>query len=34
VFKRNIGVCVGRQDKSIGSPLDPPSFWLDNIFQK
>jgi hypothetical protein len=30
--QRNIGDCVGRQDESIGKPLDPPLFWLDNIF--
>ncbi len=24
---------MGRQDKSIGNPLDPPLFWLVNIFK-
>ncbi len=33
MFKQNIGDCVGRQDESIGNPLDPPLFWLDNIFK-
>jgi hypothetical protein len=31
VFKKIIGDCVGRQDESIGNPLDLPIFWLDNI---
>jgi hypothetical protein len=30
----NIGDWVGRQDESIGNPLDLPLFWLDNIFKK
>ncbi len=24
---------VGGQDESNGTPLDPPLFWLDNIFK-
>ncbi len=29
---KNIGDCVPSQDASIGTPLHPPLFWLDNIF--
>jgi hypothetical protein len=33
VYLKNIGDCVPSRDKSIGTPLDPPLFWLDNIFK-
>jgi hypothetical protein len=33
VFKKNICDGVGGQDESNGTPLDPPLFWLDNIFK-
>jgi hypothetical protein len=32
VFQKNICDGVGVQDESIGTPLYPPLFWLDNIF--
>ncbi len=32
VWLKNICDCVGGQDESNGTPLDPPLFWLDNIF--
>ena len=31
---KNICDCVGGQDKSNGTPLDPPLFWLDNIYKQ
>jgi hypothetical protein len=34
VFKKNICDGVGVQDESIGTPLYPPLFWLDNIFNE
>jgi hypothetical protein len=33
VLKKNICDGVGGQDESNGTPLDPPLFWLDNIFK-
>jgi hypothetical protein len=33
VCLKNICDGVGGQDESNGSPLDPPLFWLDNIFK-
>ncbi len=30
---KNICDGVGGQDESNGTPLDPPLFWLDNIFK-
>jgi hypothetical protein len=33
VYKTNIGDCVRSQGESIGTNLDPPLFWLDNIFK-
>ena len=27
-----MGDCVRSRDESIDAPLDPPLFWLDNIF--
>jgi hypothetical protein len=32
VFKKNISDGVGSRNESIGTPLYPPLFWLDNIF--
>jgi hypothetical protein len=32
VSLKNIFDGVGGQDVSNGTPLDPPLFWLDNIF--
>jgi hypothetical protein len=32
VFKKNISDGVGSQNGLNGTPLDPPLFWLDNIF--
>ena len=32
VCLKNICDGVGSQDKSNGTTLDPPIFWLDNIF--
>jgi hypothetical protein len=32
VFKKNISDGVGSRNKSIDTPLYPPLFWLDNIF--
>jgi hypothetical protein len=29
----SVGDCVRRRGESIGIPLDPPLFWLDNIFK-
>jgi hypothetical protein len=34
VCLKNICDGVGGQDVSNGTPLDPPLFWLDNIFNK
>jgi hypothetical protein len=34
VFKKNISDGVGSRNESIHTPLDPPLFWLDNIFQQ
>ncbi len=34
VCLKNICDGVGGQDESNGTPLDPPLFWLDNIFNK
>jgi hypothetical protein len=34
VLKKNICDGVGGQDESNGTPLDPPLFWLDNIFKR
>jgi hypothetical protein len=31
---KNICDGVGGQDESNGTHLDPPLFWLDNIFNK
>jgi hypothetical protein len=33
VFKKNISDGVESQNGSINTPLDPPLFWLDNIFK-
>ena len=33
VCLKNICDGVGGQDESNGTPLDPPLFWLDNIFK-
>ncbi len=33
VCLKNIWDGVGGQDESNGTPLDPPLFWLDNIFK-
>ncbi len=33
VCLKNICDGVGGQDVSNGTPLDPPLFWLDNIFK-
>jgi hypothetical protein len=33
VFKKNISDGVGSPNGSNGTPLDPPLFWLDNIFK-
>ncbi len=32
VCLNNICDGAGGQDESKGTPLDPPLFWLDNIF--
>jgi hypothetical protein len=32
VFKKNISDGAGSPNGSNGTPLDPPLFWLDNIF--
>jgi hypothetical protein len=32
VFKKNISDGVGSPNGSNGTPLDPPLYWLDNIF--
>ncbi len=32
MFKTNISDGVGSQNESIDTPLYPPLFWLDNIF--
>jgi hypothetical protein len=34
VCLKNICDGVGGQDESNGTPLDPPLFWLDNIFEE
>ncbi len=34
MLKKNICDGVGVQDESIGTPLYPALFWLDNIFKK
>jgi hypothetical protein len=34
VCLKNIRDGVGSQNGSNGTPLDPPLFWLDNIFKK
>jgi hypothetical protein len=34
VFKKNICDGVGCEDESNDTPLDPPLFWLDNIFNE
>ncbi len=34
MFKQNISDGEGGEDKSNGTPLYPPLFWLDNIFKK
>ncbi len=33
MFKKNISDGVGSRNGSNGTPLDPPLFWLDNIFK-
>jgi hypothetical protein len=33
VCLKNICDDVGGQDVSNGTPIDPPLFWLDNIFK-
>jgi hypothetical protein len=33
VCLKNICDGVGSQNGSNGTPLDPPLFWLDNIFK-
>ncbi len=33
MFKKNISDGVGSPNGSNGTPLDPPHFWLDNIFK-
>jgi hypothetical protein len=32
VFKKNISDGVGSRNGSNGTPVNPPLFWLDNIF--
>jgi hypothetical protein len=32
VFKKNISDGVGSRNGWYGTPLNPPLFWLDNIF--
>ena len=32
MFKKNISDGVGSRKGSNGTPLNPPLFWLDNIF--
>jgi hypothetical protein len=34
VYLKNIGDCVPSGDESVGTRLEPPLFWLDNIFKK
>ncbi len=33
MFKKNISDGVGSRNGSIDAPLNPPLFWLDNIFK-
>ncbi len=33
MLKKNISDGVGSRNESIDTPLDPPLFWLDNIFK-
>ncbi len=33
MFKKNISDGIGSRNESIHTPLDPPLFWLDNIFK-
>ncbi len=33
MYLKSIGDCVRSRDESIDTPLDPPLFWLDNIFE-
>ncbi len=32
MFKKNISDGVGSRNRWNGTPLNPPLFWLDNIF--
>ena len=34
MFKKNISDGVGSRNGSNGTPLNPPLFWLDNIFKE
>ncbi len=34
MYLKSIGDCVRSRDESIDTPLDPPFFWLDNIFKE
>ncbi len=34
VYLKNSCDGVGGQEESNGTPLDPPLFWLDNIFKQ
>ncbi len=34
MLKKNISDGVGSRNESIDTPLDPPLFWLDNIFKR
>ncbi len=34
MYLKNIGDCVPSREESIGTPLDPPLFWLDNIYKQ
>jgi hypothetical protein len=33
VYLKSIGDCIRSRDESIETHLDPPLFWLDNIFK-
>jgi hypothetical protein len=33
VYLKSIGDCIRSRDESIDTHLDPPLFWLDNIFK-
>jgi hypothetical protein len=34
VYLKSIGDCIRSRDESIDTHLDPPLFWLDNIFKE